>query len=118
MKTGARSGVKGDEANQPTLLTIAEVASILRLDPIELEQCYLALYSLYTTHMGQGKEAAQVSTKYMISDLQKEAAAWNAMPPPSLVAPIVTVNTVDHDVAALQASARCLSGAARKPLLG
>ena len=47
--------------------------------------------------MGQGKEAAQVATKYMISDLQKQAVAQDAMPLPSLVAPSATVNTIDHD---------------------
>ena len=51
--------------------------------------------------MGQGKEAAQVATKHVISDLQKEAAAWDSMPPPSRLAPTVTINTVDHDAATL-----------------
>ena len=69
--------------------------------------------------MGQGKEAAQVAMKYTWSwTYRKEAAAWDAMPPLSLVALIVTVNTVDHDVASLQSSVRfaCL-GQTRKSLL-
>ena len=52
--------------------------------------------------MGQGKKSAQVATKQVISDLQKEAAVWDAMPPPSQVALIVTVNTIDHNAATLQ----------------
>ena len=71
------------------------------LDPVELEQHYLVLYSVYTTHKGQGKEAAQVGTKHTISDLQKEAIAWYAMPPLSLVALSITVNIVDHNAATL-----------------
>ena len=72
---------------------------------------------MYTTHMGQGKEAAQEATKHMISDLQKEAVAWDPILALSLVAPPVTVNTVDHDTASLQSSVRCLSRVARKSLL-
>ena len=89
---------------------------MLGLDPLELEQRYLVLYSLYATHMGQGKEAAKVATKHTILDLQKEAAR-NAMPPLLLVAPTVTINTVDHGVSTLQSLARHLSRAARKSLL-
>ena len=51
------------------------VASMMGLDQVKLGQCYLVLHSVYTTHMGQGKEAAQVAMKYATSDLQQEAAA-------------------------------------------
>ena len=67
--------------------------------------------------MGQGKESAQVATKHVISDLPKEAVAQDTMPSPSLVAPTVTVNTVDHDAATLQSMAGHLSGVAREFLL-
>ena len=56
--------------------------------------------------------------EHAISDLQKKAAAWDAMPPLSPVALTVTVNTVDHDVAALQSSVRLLSRVVKKFLLG
>ena len=39
--------------------------------------------------------------KHAISDLQKEAEAQDAMPLPSLVALIVTINTVNYDAATL-----------------
>ena len=65
---------------------------------------------MYVTHMEQGKEAAQVAMKFVILDLQKEAVAWDAMPSPLLVALIITVNTVYHDVATLQSLARHISG--------
>ena len=42
---------------------------MMGFDPVQIEQHYLALYSVYATHVGQGKEAAQVATKYVISDL-------------------------------------------------
>ena len=87
---------------------------MLGLDPVKLEQCYLMLYSLYATHMGQGKEAAQVATKHAISDLHKKAAAQDAMPFPSLVVLTFIVKTVDHDVATLQSLARCLSRLAKR----
>ena len=51
-------------------------ASMMELDPVQLEQRYLALYSVYGAHIGQGKDAAQVATKQAISDVQKEVAAW------------------------------------------
>ena len=75
------------------------------------------LYSIYTSNIGQGKEAAQVAMKQAISDLQKKAAAWEAMPFVSLVALTITVNAVDHDVGTLYSLMGCLSGAARKSLL-
>ena len=81
-------------------------ASTLGLDPIQPGQCYLVLYSAYTTYMGQGKEAAQVATKHAISDLWKEVAAWKAIPAISLVALTITVNAVDHDAPTLQSSAK------------
>ena len=77
-------------------------ASILELDPVQLEQHYLALYSIYTAHMGQGSEAAQIAMKRVISDLQYEAAAWDAVLPPPPVAPAVIVNTINHTAATLQ----------------
>ena len=92
-------------------------ASILGLNLVELEQHYLALYGVYATHMGQGKESAQVTMIYVISDLQKEAVAWDDMPALSLVAPTGTVNAVDHAAATLQASARRLFRVAKKSLL-
>ena len=49
----------GDDPNQPTPLAVATAASMMVFDPVKLEQHYLALYSVYTTHMGQGKEAAR-----------------------------------------------------------
>ena len=67
--------------------------------------------------MGQGKETAQVAMKHVISDLLEEAAALDAMHPPSPVVLTVTVNTVDHDATTLKSSARCLSRVARKSLL-
>ena len=117
MTIGARSGVKGDDPNHPTPLPVAVAASMVGFDPVQLEQHYLVLYSLYTAHMGQGKEAAQVATKQAISDLQKEAAAWDAMPPPLPVVLTVTVITIDHDADTLQSLARCLSRVARKSLV-
>ena len=51
--------------------------------------------------MGQGKEVAKFAMKHAISDLQKGAAVWEAMLFPSLVAPTVTVNIIDHDVGTL-----------------
>ena len=96
MTIGARSAVSEDDPNHPTSLSVAVAASILGLHPVKLEQRYLVLYSMYATHMGQGKEAAQIATKHVISDLQKKAVVWDAMPSPSQVAPTVTVNTVDH----------------------
>ena len=72
---------------------------------------------MYTAHLGQGKEAAQVATKHAISDLQKDAESWEAMPVISPVAPTVTVNAVDHNMATLPSLVRCLSGVARKSLL-
>ena len=58
---------------------------MIGLDPVMLKQRYLALYSVYTTHMGQAKETAQVAMKHTISDLQ-EAVAQDVKHPPSLVA--------------------------------
>ena len=117
MTTGARSGVEGDDSNYPTSPSEAVAASMLGLDPIKVEQRYLALYSLYATHMGQGNEAAQVATKHAISDLWKEASAWDAILLPSPVALTITVKTIDHDAATLQSSARRLSRVARKSIL-
>ena len=113
MIISVRSRNKGINPNQPTPLSVAVAASTLELDPVKLEQHYLALYGAYASHMGQGKEAAQVAMKHTISDLWKEAVAWDAIPPPLPV----TVNTVDHDVASLQYLARRLSGMAKKSLL-
>ena len=90
---------------------------MLGLDPVQLEWRYLALYSVYTAHMGQKSEAAQVATKHVISDLQNEAAAWDTVPPPPLVALEIIVNTVNYAAATLQSSARFLSGAVQKSLL-
>ena len=67
--------------------------------------------------MGQGKEATQVATKHAILDLQKEAAARGAMPPPAVVALNISKNTVKHDAPTLQPLVRYLSGAAGKSLL-
>ena len=50
-------------------------------DPVKIEQCYLALCSVYANHMGQAKQATQVAMKHMISDLQMETAAQDAIPP-------------------------------------
>ena len=86
---------------------------MMGLDPVKLGQFYLALYSVYATHMGQGKEAAQVAMKYTISDLRKEAEAKDSMPPFSPVALIPTVNTVNHYVDTFQSLVRYLSGAAK-----
>ena len=69
------SGNAGGDPNQPTPLSVALAASMMGLDPVKLEQCYLVLYSIYATHKGQGKEAAQVAKKHMISDFQKEVVA-------------------------------------------
>ena len=69
MTTSARSGVEWDDPNHPTSLLLAVAVSILGLHPINLEQHYLVLYTLYAAHMGQSKEAAQVATDYAISDL-------------------------------------------------
>ena len=74
----------------------------MELDPVQLEQRYLAPYSVYTGYMGRGKEAFQVATKHAISDLQKEAVAWKIVLVILLVAPTITVDTVDHDAATLQ----------------
>ena len=82
MTIGVSSGNAEGDTNQPTLLSVAAAASILRLDPVKLEQRCLELYSIYATHMGQGKEVAQVATKHNISDLWKEVVAWDAIPPP------------------------------------
>ena len=68
----------------------------MKLDPAKLEQCYLALYSVYTNHMGQGKKDSQVAMKCMISDLRKEAVLRDAMSPPRLVVPTITGNTIKH----------------------
>ena len=72
---------------------------------------------MYATYMGQNKEATQVATQYAVADLWEEAAKRDTVPPPPLVAPEVTVNTVNHAAATLQSSARYLSGTARKFLL-
>ena len=117
MIISVRSRNKGINPNQPTPLSVAVAASTLELDPVKLEQHYLALYGAYASHIGQGKEAAQVAMKHTISDLWKEAVAWDAILPPLPVALTVTVNTVDHDVASLQYLARRLSGMAKKSLL-
>ena len=45
---------------------------MMGLDPVKL---YLSLCSVYAAHMGQGKQAAQVAMKHVISDLRMEAAA-------------------------------------------
>ena len=46
------SGVKGDDPNHPTPLSVAVAASMMGLDLVQLEQHYLALSSVYATHMG------------------------------------------------------------------
>ena len=67
--------------------------------------------------MEQGRKAAQVATKYIISDLWKDAMAHDALSSPSLLPPTITINRVNHDVATLQYLVRHLSEAARKSLL-
>ena len=74
---------------------------MMGLDPVKLEKHYLALYSMYATHMGQRKQAAQVAIKHVISDVQKEAVAQDTIPLPSLVALTITVNTVNYNAATL-----------------
>ena len=110
MTTGVRSWNKGDDLNHATPLLVVARASMLGLNPVKLEQYYWALYNVYATHIGQGKEAAQVATKYMISDLWKGAVAQDVMLPPSLLDATVTVTTADHDVATLRSLVSHLSG--------
>ena len=59
----------GDNPIQPTPLSVVVAALMMVLDPVKLEQCYLALYNMSIAHMGQGKEDAQVAMKPTISDL-------------------------------------------------
>ena len=58
MTTGVISWNIRDNPNQLAPLSVVAVALIMGLDPVKVEQHYLVLYSMYTTHMGQGKEAA------------------------------------------------------------
>ena len=55
--------------------------------------------------------------QHAIVDLWEEAVKKDAVLPPPLVVPAVTVNTVKHAEATLKSSAWYLSGAARKSLL-
>ena len=116
MPTSFIKGNTGDNTSQPTSLLVVVAASMMALDLVKLEQRYLILYSVYTAHIGQGKEAAQVAMKHPISDLQ-EVVLRDAIAPPSLVAPTITINTVKHNAATLQPLAKYLSRAAKKSLL-
>ena len=69
MIIGDRSGNAGNDPSQLTPLSVAAAAPMIGLDPVQLEFHYLALCSMYTAHMGQGKGAAQIATKHAISDL-------------------------------------------------
>ena len=71
MTMGAGIGNAGNNLSQSTPLSVAAPASMMGLNPVKLEQRFFALYSMYTNHIGEGKEATQVATKYMISDLGK-----------------------------------------------
>ena len=52
MTAGISSGNAGGNLNQLTTLLVAAAASMIGLYAVKLEQHYLVLYSVYTTHMG------------------------------------------------------------------
>ena len=117
MTMGAWSGNVGDDPSQPTPLSVVAVASTMRPCQAGIHTKSSATFSMYASHVGQGKEATQVAMKHTILDLKKEAAAQDAMFPPLLVALTVIVTTVDYNAANLQSLARYLSGADKKSLL-
>ena len=58
MTISVRNGNMGDDPSQPTPLSVEVVAPMIGLDLVDLEQCYLVIYSVYAAYMGQRKEAA------------------------------------------------------------